>query len=70
MAAVAGFNVSALQGQSMQCHYCDREATFAPEKDGVRVGLCDEHFRERFEELSETDALDAIEQEFDADQFE
>ncbi|WP_327053290.1 DUF6757 family protein [Halomicrococcus gelatinilyticus] len=54
----------------MQCHYCDREATFAPEKDGVRVGLCDEHFRERFEELSETDALDAIEQEFDADQFE
>jgi hypothetical protein len=33
----------------MQCHSCDREAEIAVEKDGVKVGVCKTHFRERAE---------------------
>lgn len=51
----------------MQCHYCDREATFSAESDSVRVGLCDEHFRERFEDLAESDALASLRQRLDID---
>jgi hypothetical protein len=54
----------------MQCHYCDREATFAPELGDVRVGLCDTHFREQFEQLAESDALASLRQEFDVDSVE
>jgi len=54
----------------MRCHYCDREASFAPEKGGVRVGLCDEHFREQFEYLADTDALASLRQELDVDRPE
>ncbi|WP_433626433.1 DUF6757 family protein [Halomicrococcus sp. NG-SE-24] len=54
----------------MQCHYCDRDATFAPESDGIRVGLCDEHFREQFEELAETEAMESLREQFDVDRLE
>ena len=54
----------------MRCHYCDREASFAPEMGGVQVGLCDAHFRERFEYLAENDALAFIRQELDVDRAE
>jgi hypothetical protein len=56
--------------RDMRCHYCDRDASFAPELNGVRVGLCDTHFREQFEYLAETDALAYLRQEFDVDRPE
>lgn len=54
----------------MQCHYCEREATYAAEKDLVKVGLCEEHFRERIEELSESDELAALREQIDVDRAE
>ncbi len=49
----------------MQCHYCDRDAAYAAEKDGIRVGLCEEHFQERVEELAESDELAALQEQLD-----
>jgi ribosomal protein S14 len=57
-------------GQSMRCHYCDREAAYVAEKDGVRVGLCQRHFRERVEELSESDGLAALREQLDINRME
>ncbi len=54
----------------MRCHYCDRKATFAPKMGGVQVGLCDTHFRERFESLAESDALESLQRELDAEKSE
>ncbi|WP_168192906.1 MULTISPECIES: DUF6757 family protein [Halostella] len=54
----------------MKCHYCDREAAFAAESDGIRVGLCEDHFRDRLEELSESDALEQIQEKVDVDRAE
>ena len=54
----------------MRCHYCDREAAYAAEKDGVRVGLCGEHFRERIEALSESEGLAALQEQLDVDRTE
>lgn len=51
----------------MQCHYCDREADLTVEKDGLRVGLCEEHFQERLEELSESAALEDLRDHLDID---
>jgi hypothetical protein len=51
----------------MQCHYCDRDAALAVEKDGIRVGLCEEHFRDRLEELSESGFLAELDDELDID---
>ena len=51
----------------MQCHYCDREADIAVEKDGVRVGVCDDHFRDRMEDLSESEWLSDLEADLDVD---
>ncbi|MFB6112578.1 MAG: DUF6757 family protein [Halodesulfurarchaeum sp.] len=51
----------------MQCHYCEREADITVDKDGLRVGLCEEHFQERLEELSESVALDDLRQQLDVD---
>lgn len=51
----------------MRCHYCDREAAFAPEMNGVRVGLCDTHFRERFESLAESDAMEILRKELNVE---
>lgn len=41
----------------MRCHYCDREADVAAESGGVQVGLCEEHFQARMEELADEDQL-------------
>lgn len=54
----------------MQCHYCDREATYAAEKETVKVGLCEDHFRERVEELADSDELEALREEIDVDKPE
>jgi len=51
----------------MQCHYCDREADYEAESGGVTVGLCDEHFQERVEELAESDELAALREQVDVD---
>lgn len=51
----------------MRCHYCDRDAAFTAEKDGVRVGLCKPHFRERFQELADSDTFDDLREELDID---
>jgi ribosomal protein L37AE/L43A len=44
----------------MHCHYCDREADLSVERDGVTVWLCDEHFRERLEELSDAERYEHL----------
>ncbi len=54
----------------MQCHYCDRAADITVEKGGVRVGVCEEHFREQMEELSDADWLEGIDDELDIDRSE
>lgn len=51
----------------MQCHYCDREAAVAVEKEHIKVGLCEEHFRDRLEELSEGGWLGELEEKLDVD---
>jgi hypothetical protein len=38
----------------MRCHYCEEKAAFAAEKDGLKVGLCTDHFRERMEALTDS----------------
>jgi hypothetical protein len=54
----------------MQCHYCDREADVAVEKDGVKVGVCKSHFREQMEALADADWLEDVENDLDIDQAE
>ena len=51
----------------MQCHYCDREAAVAVEKENIKVGLCEEHFRDRLEELKDDGWLDDLQEELDID---
>jgi hypothetical protein len=54
----------------MQCHYCDRDADVTVDKDGVRVGVCEEHFRGQMEELADSDFLDDIKGELNIDRTE
>ena len=49
----------------MQCHYCDLEAAVAVEKDHVKVGLCEEHLRDRMEELYDSEWLEEVESQVD-----
>lgn len=70
MAAVAGFNVSALQGWGMQCHYCDRDAEIAVEKEGIKVGVCKTHFQEQMEDLADSEWLEDVEDQLDIDRRE
>ncbi|QLD86255.1 hypothetical protein HWV23_11155 [Natronomonas halophila] len=49
----------------MQCHYCDDEAAVAVEKNHLKVGLCEEHLRERMEELSDSEVLEDFESQID-----
>lgn len=51
----------------MECHYCGRTADVVAETDGVRVGLCEDHFKERLAELSESDSFEALQEELDID---
>jgi hypothetical protein len=54
----------------MRCHYCDREAAYAAGKDGVKVGLCQRHFRERVEELADSEELEALREQLDINRTE
>ena len=51
----------------MQCHYCEREADVSVEKDGVRVGVCSDHFRDRMAELADSESLQDVEEQLDVD---
>jgi len=51
----------------MRCHYCDRSADVSVEKDGLRVGLCEDHFQDRLEELADSDALENLREQLDID---
>ena len=51
----------------MHCHYCDHRAAFAAEADGVTVGLCERHFRERLQELADDDGLEMLKERVDVD---
>lgn len=44
----------------MRCHYCDRGADYVAESEGVRVGLCEDHVRERVSELADEGAVAAL----------
>lgn len=44
----------------MECHFCDREADVGVEYEGVTVGVCERHFRERVEELAEGEWTDEV----------
>ena len=67
LVGVAAFKPTRYIRSGMRCHYCDRDAAFTAEKDGVRVGLCKSHFRERFQELADSDAFDDLREELDID---
>jgi len=54
----------------MRCHYCDREATYEAEQSGVVVGLCEEHFKARVEELAESDTLASLRDKIDIESSE
>nr|WP_049890183.1 DUF6757 family protein [Natronorubrum sulfidifaciens] len=70
MADSGGFNATWFQRTGMNCHYCDREAAFAAESEGLKVGLCEEHFRERLQELAEADGLETLKEKVDVDRAE
>jgi len=54
----------------MKCHYCDRDAAYAAEKDGLKVGLCERHFRTQVESLADSEELAAIREQIDIDRTE
>lgn len=54
----------------MRCHYCDRDAAITVESGGLTVGLCEDHFQERMEELAADDTFAALEDELDIDRPE
>ena len=54
----------------MQCHYCEQEADVAVEKDAMKVGVCQTHFREQLEQLEEAEWLADVEDELDIDRPE
>lgn len=45
----------------MRCHYCDRTAAYAPESQGVKVGLCPEHLHDFMSTCAEADLPTALE---------
>lgn len=55
---------------SMKCHYCDRDAVYAAEKDGIRVGLCNRHFKEQMESLSEDEQLASLAERIESEKLE
>lgn len=52
----------------MQCHYCDRDAAYGAERGGITVGLCEAHFRDRVEELADSEGLEALREQVDVTQ--
>lgn len=51
----------------MQCHYCGDEAAYAAESDGIKVGLCEQHFQQRLEELAESEPFKELKDRIDLD---
>jgi len=51
----------------MRCHYCSAAADVTAESGGLTVGLCDQHLRERLEELAESGPAADLEELLDAD---
>ncbi len=49
----------------MRCHYCSRAADVEVESDGVVVGLCERHLRERVEALADEDGVAALREGLD-----
>jgi len=49
----------------MQCHYCDRDADLTVEKGGLKVGVCEQHFQEQLDELSDSDALQRLREQLE-----
>ncbi len=45
----------------MRCHYCDTEAAYAADSEGVRVGLCERHLQQFVRRYAEADLADVIE---------
>ncbi len=54
----------------MQCHYCARDAAVTVEKDDVRVGVCEEHFREQMADLAESEWIEDVRGDLDIDRAE
>ena len=54
----------------MQCHYCERDADVTVETGGVRVGVCEEHFRGRMAELADSDFIEDVSEQLDIDRAE
>lgn len=54
----------------MQCHYCEEAAAMSVEKDGVKVGLCQSHFRDRLAELQSEGWLEGLRDELHTDRIE
>lgn len=44
----------------MRCLDCDREADFEVESDGVIVGLCEVHLRERVATMADEEVASAL----------
>ncbi len=54
----------------MDCHHCDERADIVVEKDDIRVGVCERHFREQMEALAESEWVRDLEDELDIDRAE
>jgi hypothetical protein len=54
----------------MECHYCESGADIVVENGGIKVGVCEQHFREQMDELAEAKWLDDLEDELDVDRAE
>jgi hypothetical protein len=57
-------------GWAMKCHYCERDAVYAAEKDGIKVGLCEGHFKEQMESLSEDERLASLAERIESERLE
>ena len=54
----------------MECHHCEDDADVVVEKDGLRVGVCEKHFREQMDALAESDWIERIQEQLDVDRAE
>lgn len=54
----------------MECHYCDREADIAVEKDDIKVGVCKTHFQEQMEDLADSEWLEGVQEDLNIDRRE
>ncbi|MFB6298025.1 MAG: DUF6757 family protein [Salinirussus sp.] len=54
----------------MECHYCDRGADIVVERQAIKVGVCEEHFREQMTELADSEWLDDLDDRLDIDRHE